>query len=495
MYKLFPIILCLIPVHSFYAQNIGEISFKSYIDAILKLSLLIISGIYVFNLFTLNINIAGILFSFTFYAVINAGYLFMSMFSVYQRTLKKVRYLFSIIYLFVIFMLLGILYYFLTLYPVLSILISKLTFGISCFISFFILLDIVNKLISLKNISNKAEQEDFQLDEELKIEDINIEDCPDIYHIILDAHSGFNNPKYSDEYFKTELEKRGFHICKEPRSNYYPTRYSLPSLLNFNYIDDFFPEREQFEQINKMWMYYEDNLLFKILKKIGYKFMCVYSLPFFNRMEHNYIDKNDFINKLKKLDNDIFNIMYYFSLFNILKEKDYRFLSKDISSILSIFNDICLEKNKEPTFYYMHLLAPHLPYLKDEYGNDILNIEQWNGKHYMTYQKYINKQILNNIDTIQKKMKKNSLILLHSDHSIPLENNFNNIYNILLAVYSPKEELKTCIPDKSTLVNMYRYVFNKIFNSNFEILSNKYFSLKNYNQENESLEENFSVEE
>lgn len=495
MYKLFPLVLCLIPVHSFYAQNIGEISFKNYIDAIIKLSLLIIGGVYVFDLFTSNINSANLLFSLTFFALINAGYLFISMFSVYKRTLKKIRYIFLGLYILALCIILGFLYYFFLLYPIVPILISKLMFGVSFFISFFILLDIVNKLISLKNISNKAEQEDLQLDENLKIEGINIEDCPDIYHIILDSHSGFNNPKYSDEYFKAELEKRGFHICKAPKSNYYPTRYSLPSLLNLNYIDNFYPENEQYGQIRKMWPYYEKCKLFKLLKKIGYKFMCVYSPPFFNHMQHKYIDKNDFINIIKVTSNDIFNIVYFFSLFNLLKDKDYRFFNQDINILLSIFNNFCLENYKEPTFYYMHLLAPHMPYLKDEKGDKIPKIKQWDDKYYMSYQKYVNKEILKNIDTIQKNMKKNSLILLHSDHSRFFDGIYNNLYNILLAVYSPKEELKTCIPDNSTLVNMYRYVFNRIFNSNFEILSNRYFFTKNYNTPRETLEENFSVEE
>ena len=491
MYKLFPLVLCLIPVHSFYAQNIGEISFKNYIDAIIKLSLLIIGGVYVFDLFTSNINSANLLFSLTFFALINAGYLFMSMFSQYQRTLKKVRYIFLGLYILALCIILGFLYYFFLLYPIVPILISKLMFGVSFFISFFILLDIVNKLISLKNISNKAEQEDLQLDENLKIEGINIEDCPDIYHIILDSHSGFNNPKYSDEYFKAELEKRGFHICKAPKSNYYPTRYSLPSLLNLNYIDNFYPQNEQYGQIQNMWVYYEKSKLFKFLKKIGYKFVCVYSYCFLRAMNHSYIEKNDFINKILHMNNPIINLMIVFSLFNILELRDFKLCFNDTNLILSIFNSACLKTYNQPTFYYMHLLAPHPPYLKDENGNDIPIQEQSNLKYYMTYQKYINKQILKNIDTIQKNMKKKSLIILHSDHSISIE---NDIYNILFAIYSPQDEIKNCIPDNLTLVNMYRYVFNKLFNSNFKILPNRYFSLKNYRQDNEYLEENFSVE-
>ncbi len=495
MYKLFPLILCLIPVHSFYAQNIGEISFKSYIDAIIKLSLLIICGVYVFNLLTLNINSANLLFSLTFFALINAGYLFISMFSNYQRTLKKVRYFFIGTYLLFLCFILGFLYYLFVLYTTVSILISKIAFAVSLFITFFILLDIVKKLISLKNISNKAEQEDLQFDENLKIEDINIEDCPDIYHIILDSHSGFSNSKYSDEYFKSELEKRGFNICKGVRSNYNLTGMSIPSFLNFNYVDDFFPEREQPAQIKKMWVYYEKCKLFKILKKIGYKFVCVYSNIFFSFISHNYIEKNDFINKAIFKTNPIIALIFIFSLLNILSIKNFQTSYSNPNVILSIFNNACLKTYKQPTFYYMHLLAPHYPYLKDENGNDIPLTEQSNLKYYMPYQKYINKQFLKNIDTIKKKMKKNSLIFLHSDHSIVFDGISNNVYNILFAIYSPKEELKTCIPNNSTLVNMYRYLFNKVFNSHFKILPNRYFLLKNYKQDNEHLEENFSIEE
>ncbi len=498
MNNVFPLILCLIPVHSIYAQNIGEIKFKTYIDALIKVSLIILISNYITNLFINNIATTGIIFSIAFFAYSYGNCLYLKTFSPFQRTKNSTKFLFLSLYLLVLSMLLIGTYSILHLFPSLSILISKSLFYISSFITFFVLIDIYNKEKSLNRISKNITQssKDEKLNEYIKSEEINKNDCPDIYHIILDSHSGFDNPKLCDHCFKAELEKRGFHICKGVKSNYTMTGMSLPSMLHLNYVDAFFPENEKHAQIPKMWQYYNDNTVFKTLKKLNYKFICAYSNFFIKNIKHSYIDNDDLINKIKASHerNEILFLLEFFSISNIMKHYTL-YYSQNVDETLNIHNDFCSKTYKSPTYYYAHILAPHTPYLKNENGEKIHLLEQKNIKNYMTYQKYINKTFLKNIDTIQKNMKDNSIIILHSDHSICYNGDTKGRYNILCAIYSKNADFKTLIPDNSTLVNIYRYIFNKLFNANLEILPNKYFQIINYKRNDEHLEEYYGFDE
>ena len=496
MYKIFPLILCLIPVHSIYAQNIGEIKFKTYIDELIKVSLIILISNYITNLFINNIATTGIIFSIAFFSYSYGNCLYLKTFSPFQRTKNSTKFLFLSLYLLVLSMLLIGTYSILHLFPSLSILISKSLFYISSFITFFVLIDIYNKEKAINSISKDEIQttKDKKENEFIKLAEINKADCPDIYHIILDAHSGFDNPLLCDNYFKTELEKRGFHICKGVRSNYPMTGMSLPSMLNLNYVDTFFPKDKEPAQIKKMWEFYNDNIVFKTLKKLDYKFACIYSNYFLKIMNHSYIKKTDIINNPHK-SNSILSLLYFLSLNYVITPNGICFDNKNIEKILNTHNSVCSQTFQNPTYYYAHILAPHYPYSKNESGKKIPISEQKNIKNYMTYQKYINKTFLKNIDTIQKNMKDNSIIILHSDHSICYNGDTKGRYNILCAIYSKNADFKTLIPDNSTLVNIYRYIFNKLFNTNLEILPNKYFQIINYKRNDEHLEEYYEINE
>ena len=134
---------------------------------------------------------------------------------------------------------------------------------------------------------------------------------------------------------------------------------------------------------------------------------------------------------------------------------------------------MCIAPNSKPKYCFTHILAPHTPYFTDESGNpnkpeDYRSETKFNG-----YQKYVNKCVIETLDKILPVIDDNTIILIHSDHSV--QRNDNCIFNILCCAKFPSKYNPNIIPQDVNLVNLLRYFLNGIFNQNLEILNNKYY--------------------
>jgi hypothetical protein len=85
--------------------------------------------------------------------------------------------------------------------------------------------------------------------------------------------------KYDNSSFDSTLQERGFHVIKNPKSNYNKTAFSISSTLNFEYLDNI----KNFSAIgskdyNQALLTINHSLVPKIFKKLDYKF---YNLSIF----------------------------------------------------------------------------------------------------------------------------------------------------------------------------------------------------------------------
>ena len=467
LYFFYPLLLCLIPLHTLFAQNIGEISLKSYLQALCIVGFLVVAGCLGLNIFVKNLYTAEALFCVNFFMILYANYVFIGMFSTYKRSLKSVKISFSICYILLCALISAVLY---IINPV-SIFnaAAKIIFYAALLITFFVVADIAAKL---SNLRTKC----IEIDDSLSGGDF-----PDIYHILADAHCGFFDSEYCDEEFKKGLEQRGFQIYKLAKSNYNFTHLSVSSMLNMDYVYNVVPDSKDCVFPVKCWPYYAKNKVFDALKKRGYRFNFVFHKWFINMHQHNYIGKNDTINTYKCSTNTIIVMMFFSSIFRlfITRTRDLNY-KQDIEELLAGYKKLSKIKTEQPLYNYMHILAPHPPYFKDEQGNDLPQDEYSNNKHYKSYQKYINKKYLELIDSIKRNMKKNSVILIHSDHSIWREDKINSSYHILLCAYFPEKYNSSCIPQNCTLVNLFRYLFNEVFGENHSILNDEFYKTMLY---------------
>ncbi len=461
---LFPLILCTLPIHSIFAQNSTEISLKDYILTLLLFCLFIIGGTAILNYFIGDIFISELIFCLNFFPFIYAKLLFSAIFSEYKRRKIRTKVIFFILYItgsLLLSMAVICLFHHISPYPA-----AKFLFFLSAFISFFVYIDIIKKITCKKNQITTKNTLNKLFGTPLKL--------PDIYHIITDSHTGFDKKNYCDDYFKTELLKRGFTIYEKATSNYNYTFCSVPSILNMDYIENLsgslLPE--------KTLQYYGKNMVFSILQDAGYNITATT----FNLYKHLLNANKITLTLLRTILCTSLPYIFHYSIGSNLMQ-----IRHELSNTLK-------KRNNKPTYFFGHLLAPHYPYLNKEDGSKIPVSEQQNIDYYFSYLKYIDRELLKMIDELKVNMAPDSIIIIHGDHSISLPEQ-NDKFKTLLTIFYPEKYSSACIPHDCTLVNLFRGLFNEILGTDYQLLPNKHISVDRYGNPagNETLE-NISVQ-
>jgi hypothetical protein len=138
----------------------------------------------------------------------------------------------------------------------------------------------------------------------------------------------------------------------------------------------------------------------------------------------------------------------------------------------------------EPTFSYIHLVSPHPPFVFDPNGNPTYPPDFWNDqrvypadlyqKGYVNQVQYLNRKLLQAVDTILAESEVPPIIILMGDHGPWLQPKNKRMW-ILAAMHFPdaNDQLYPTI----TPVNFFRIVFNTYFTGEYDILEDvSYFS-------------------
>ena len=201
-------------------------------------------------------------------------------------------------------------------------------------------------------------------------------DCsstPDIYYIILDAYSGADvlDGLYGldNRPFLDSLRSKGFYVADESHTNYTQTIFSIPSALNFDYID--LPTGNQedgqyfLERIN-------ENTLMRLLKQCGYR-IAVLESGFY------YTDQMDADLRLtgSGILNEFEGMLLADSPAGILAEAfnlepPAESYAAHRQRVLDGFNQLRRAYQiPGPVFVFAHLITPHPPFIFDAKGGQI----------------------------------------------------------------------------------------------------------------------------
>jgi hypothetical protein len=149
------------------------------------------------------------------------------------------------------------------------------------------------------------------------------------------------------------------------------------------------------------------------------------------------------------------------------------------------FNSIDdIARISQPTFAYVHLISPHPPFVFDAEGNPTYPPDFWNDqrlyparlyqKGYLNQVQFLNKKLLQAVDTILSESDVPPVIIIQGDHGPWLQPKEKRMW-ILAALYLPgyQDELYPAISP----VNFFRVVFNSYFGGKYELLDDiSYFS-------------------
>lgn len=331
---------------------------------------------------------------------------------------------------------------------------------------------------------------------------------PDIYYIIPDRHARQDvlkkYYKYDNSKFIDFLEGKGFFVASKSRANYPKTFLSLASSLNLQHITnlseligrDVSDNTPVFEMVH-------NNLVSEYLKNRGYKFIYFGSWweptrvnPQADRNINLYASSNEFLRKFGQTTvlNPIF--FHVFKAGDILGFSDERVRENHKFQFEQLKK---IAESPSPKFVFVHLLAPHSPYVFDADCNAFTTkSNNRSNEEYVAQLECIDNQLMQVIDAILDKSDRLPIILLQSDEG-PFKVDEMNKHGegvdwtkvsddaarqhmgILNAYYLPDFDKSKLYPS-ITPVNSFRLIFNNYFGTHFTKLEDKSYFIPHLNR-------------
>lgn len=323
---------------------------------------------------------------------------------------------------------------------------------------------------------------------------VNVENLPDIYWIVLDAHTRSDILKeyysYDNSAFIQELEDIGFYVAKCSQSNYPSTRYSVTSLMNANYLD-------QLPGVTKGIPPLKRSLVNKTLRSLGYTVIA-----FENRSKGHFDLGEDIRLSRNQLALGIVDFSGGLNEFEVtLMQTSALRLIYDMPQLMGLNPDILLEREYyehyqqtlfilselpslpetiAPKFVFAHILAPHPPHIFTPDGKFLWVADEVVG--YRSNVQFIDSQITKLARKIIENSQRPVVIIIQGDHGPSRPGVTPQMRMSILNAYyvnkNTKEDLYTTI----TPVNTFRVIFNNYFGTNYPLLDDKSYFAYNEGQ-------------
>ncbi|MCJ7623358.1 MAG: hypothetical protein MUO76_07630 [Anaerolineaceae bacterium] len=339
-------------------------------------------------------------------------------------------------------------------------------------------------------------------------------ELPDIYYIIFDAYERADLLQefygYDNSAFIEALEDRDFYVASDSRSNYLSTTYSLNTSLNLIYFHDFPTSILRQARYNL-----RTNYVNNFLRDQGYQvvvfdsgtgdtnnqyadiFVSPESIQSGNGSEANPFEQLllrttvwlllDRRGSLESAPEGADDPVISFSSVN-------HELSVRRERISHAFEHLTEYASKEGNYFlFAHIYLPHIPFLYGPDGEELkysedLSLYWYAGEsnsyiEYYTYQlDYLNKAVLNAIDTILAESEKPVVIILQSDHGDgkyldwdePTAQGVNIRSAIHNSIYYSDLSYQT-LYSTITPVNTFRLTLNHWFGTQYPILPDKVY--------------------
>ena len=317
--------------------------------------------------------------------------------------------------------------------------------------------------------------------------------APDVYFFLLDSYGRADLLKQAYSFDNSEfingLKQRGLYVAECSQSNYVRTEISLGSSLNMQYLqelsDKFSPDTTA---RRLLWDSLKHNAVRYNFESMGYE-----TVTFDTGFEWLNIKDSDHFMSPPPISSGMTEFEGLFLRTTLARyAQDWGWVDPDYllgvgfrDRFNNIFNSIDdIAQMPQPTFAYLHLISPHPPFVFDPDGNPTYPPDFWNDqrmypanlyqKGYVNQLQFLNKKMLQAVDTILAESDVPPIIIIQGDHGPWLQPNDKRMW-ILAAMYLPDHNDKL-YPTISP-VNFFRLVFNSYFGGKYELLEDvSYFS-------------------
>lgn len=330
---------------------------------------------------------------------------------------------------------------------------------------------------------------------------------PDIYYIILDSYAradaltdqfGFDNTE-----FVRALEDRGFYVASEATSNYTYTIQSTPSLLNMHYLDSLGHRVPgSHHQLLDIARFHATGA---VLRSLGYSYIHLDSgvlstelAPQADRVVSftpsgplvrattGSISSPDAAAAHPLLSSRFIRRLVQTTAlrpvlgrqFLLGDTEPYPWWSPHRALQMFDFLSTPIEADS-PKFVLAHIVKPHDPATFDKDGNYIDDDQGFDNYHdasvpsaYIGQLIYINKLVLDMVDSILRSSPNPPIIVLAGDHGHGDDSTYRHA--ILSAFHFPSGGNAELYPTISS-VNHFRYILDFYFNYNLGLLEDRLF--------------------
>ncbi len=328
------------------------------------------------------------------------------------------------------------------------------------------------------------------------VEEVEVNDnLPDIYLIILDAHTrsdillkdyGLDNSE-----FIYSLEQLGFYVADCSQSNYPITDLALQSLFNMDYVHKFIDEGSVLPGL-------KNSIVKQTMETQGY-----ITIAFYNYFSSHYdldpeiqLKRNTSITERVNLftglsefeqlvvETSALRLMVDFQYllddyFGELFSDEGKYYSHYLETLFILEQLMELPESPAQKFVFAHIAVPHWPFVFSEEGNYDHNWNLSDQEGYPKNVRFIDQQITPVLEKIISNSEKPPVIILMGDHgptgkSVAIESRISNLY----AVFAEEEILNRLSP-WSTPVNTFRLISNHFYGTNYPLVEDVSYRIWN----------------
>ena len=325
---------------------------------------------------------------------------------------------------------------------------------------------------------------------------------PDVYYIILDMLTSDNALArlldYDDPSFTVSLQQMGFYVPKCSRSNYPKTQLSITSSLNMDYIQSLSKSTDT----SSLYPLMLNNRVRRSLEAAGYQTIAFETGYSYTELK----DADQYLQTISSIwDWLLFpGVTPFESLILDISGGKILYETKDsLSRQMQVMIDASylqyrqrilfelhsladLPSEPGPKFIFAHILAPHSPFVFDANGGFLfrrtpfsLNSDKeydWNSFKlaYVNELIYLRKVVLDLVQKIIAESESPPVIIIQGDHGIPWPAAEKAQFDIFNAYYLAGGSASG-LYDEISPVNSFRVVFNDLFGTEYDLLSDQSF--------------------
>ncbi|TCZ71405.1 hypothetical protein [Flaviaesturariibacter aridisoli] len=307
---------------------------------------------------------------------------------------------------------------------------------------------------------------------------------PDIFLLVMDEYAGAGTLAqmgHDNRPFLDSLRRLGLWVAPQSRSNYDFTLFSMSSLLQMRYLDSNLEHRQDDPRtVLRAVRSLSDNETLRMLERSGYEIR--FEAPFDSDRKNR--------DGLNEFGDFAWTQLFGATLTGRLRRDRARTLDPWAALFAPVYgyNDAARRRQdlayyraallssidsnaaRKPRFVYQHLLLTHHPYLFDSTGGprERMASAAEEPAAYLDQVRLATRILLEQVARIRREGRRNTVILLLSDHGYREGGARYDSLDNLFALYFPRGDYGDAAA--ASPVNAFRVVFNRYFGQQWPLL-------------------------